>query len=69
MVEANILCHEKFGIDAVTTMSDPYAETGDFGAEIEYPYNDNPICRQPFLKEHELCSSPQHLVIYIGYPS
>lgn len=52
MVEANILCHEKFGIDAVTTMSDPYAETSDFGAEIEYPFDDNPVCRVPFIKEY-----------------
>jgi len=52
MAEANIMCYEKFGIDAVTTMSDPYAETGDFGAEIEYPYDGNPICIQPLLKEY-----------------
>lgn len=52
MVEANIRCHSKFGIDAVTVMSDPYAETHDFGAEIEYPYDSNPICRKPLLQHY-----------------
>ena len=52
MVEANIICHEDFGIDAVTTMSDPYAEAEDYGAEIEYPYDSNPISHIPFLVEY-----------------
>ena len=52
MVEANLQCHEKFGIDAVTTMSDPYAETGDFGAYIDYPFDSNPVCVQPLLREY-----------------
>ena len=52
MVEANIICHEDFGIDAVTTMSDPYAETEDFGAIIEYPYNSNPVSRIPMLTNY-----------------
>ena len=52
MVEANILCHEDFGIDAVTTMSDPYAEVEDYGAIIEYPHNSNPVSRVPFLKDY-----------------
>jgi len=52
MVEANILCHEDFGTDAVTTLSDPYAETEDFGATIEYPYDSNPVSRLPFLREY-----------------
>jgi len=52
MVIANIKCHEDFGVDAVTTMSDPYAETDDFGSEIEYPHDSNPISRIPFLREY-----------------
>ena len=52
MVEANLICHEDFGIDAVTTLSDPYAETEDFGAIIEYPYNSNPISRNLFLQDY-----------------
>ena len=52
MVEANLICHEDFGIDAVTTMSDPYAETEDFGAIIEYPYNSNPISHVPVLLDY-----------------
>jgi len=53
MVEANLKCHEDFGIDVVTTMSDPYSETNDFGAEIEFPYDSNPVCRKPLLKEYQ----------------
>lgn len=52
MVEANIKCHNDFAIDAVTTMSDPYAETDDFGAIIEYPINSNPVSRIPLLNEY-----------------
>lgn len=51
MFVANMKCYEEFGIDAVTTMSDPYAEASDFGAQIEYPFDSNPICRTPLLKE------------------
>lgn len=50
MVEANLKCHEDFGIDVVTVMSDPYGETHDYGAIIEYPEDANPKCRVPFLE-------------------
>jgi len=49
MVESNLKCHEDFGIDVVTVMSDPYGETQDYGALVEYPEDANPICRVPFL--------------------
>ena len=39
MVKANILCHEAFGIDAVTVMSDPMGEAHDCSAQVVYPEN------------------------------
>lgn len=43
-VRANIHCLEQFGLDCVTLMSDPYAETSAFGAPIEYVPDGVPRC-------------------------
>lgn len=51
LVEANIKCNEVFGIDMLSTMSDPFRETYDFGAKVEFPYGSLPICREHFIKE------------------
>jgi len=42
--KANLLCHEAFGIDCVTVMSDPYSEAESFGCVVEYPTDDHPHC-------------------------
>jgi uroporphyrinogen-III decarboxylase len=52
LVEANLRCAEKFGIDQLNTMSDPYRETAGFGAPIEFPRNGVPICLKPPLEEN-----------------
>jgi MtaA/CmuA family methyltransferase len=44
---------EKFEIDLVQAISDPYRETTDFGAEIEFPDDDMPISKNPLLKAPE----------------
>jgi MtaA/CmuA family methyltransferase len=49
-VQANIRCAEEFGIDQLTTMSDPYCETAGFGAIIEFPRHSGPICIKPPLE-------------------
>ena len=51
LVQANLVCNEKFGIDMLNTMSDPFRETADFGTEIEFPYNSLPVCREHLIKE------------------
>jgi len=43
-VRANLVCLERFGLDCVTLMSDPYAETSAFGAAIEYVPEGVPRC-------------------------
>ena len=51
LVEANLKCNEYFGIDMLNTMSDPFRETYDFGAKIEFPYDNLPISKGHFLNE------------------
>lgn len=51
LVEANVKCCEDFGIDMLNTMSDPFRETFDLGASIEFPYDSLPLVKEPFIKE------------------
>ncbi|MEG1753068.1 MAG: uroporphyrinogen decarboxylase family protein [Christensenella sp.] len=51
MVEANIKCHEDFGIDIVTVMSDPYGEAMDYGLSVFFPENSNPKAQNTFWTE------------------
>lgn len=51
LVDANIRCNEYFGIDMLNTMSDAFRETYDFGAQIEFPHDSLPICKEHFLQE------------------
>jgi MtaA/CmuA family methyltransferase len=44
MVNANINCVEKFGMDYVTVMCDPYRETSAFGGIVTYPEDAVPRC-------------------------
>ncbi len=44
LVEAHLLCNEAFGIDLLSTMSDPLREASDLGARIEFPPEGNPLC-------------------------
>jgi uroporphyrinogen-III decarboxylase len=55
LVEANLAMLEDFELDIVQAISDPYRETADFGAEIEFPADNLPLCRQPLLAD------PAHL--------
>lgn len=52
LTEANIKCNEAFGIDMLSTMSDPFRETADFGADIEFPYDNLPICKKHFIQNY-----------------
>ncbi len=50
--EANLAVLDDFELDIVQTISDPYRETADFGAEVVFPEDDLPICREPLIKEY-----------------
>ena len=50
LVEAQMRTAEDFQIDILSTMSDPYRETADYGAKIRFCDDDLPICDEIFLK-------------------
>ena len=52
LVEGNIKCCQKFGIDMVSTISDPYRETHGFGVNIIFPEDDVPKCIDHLLKDY-----------------
>ena len=49
--DANLAVQEDFDLDLVQTISDPYRETADFGAEIIFPEDGLPVCKQPLLAD------------------
>ena len=51
LVEANLRCAEEFGLDQLSTISDPYRETAGFGASIEFQRDGVPICLKPPLED------------------
>lgn len=51
LVEGNLICAERFGMDAVSAISDPMREASAFGAVVEFPKNGVPFSREPLLKE------------------
>ena len=51
LVEANLHVIEEFQIDIAQAISDPYRECHDFGAVIDFPEDDLPLCRAPLLAE------------------
>jgi MtaA/CmuA family methyltransferase len=52
LVEGNIACCEKFGIDMVSTISDPCREVHGFGAHVLFPEDDIPMCKDFLLKDY-----------------
>jgi len=51
LLEAQTKTAKDFGIDILSTMSDPYRECYDYGAEIRYQVDDLPVCEKPLLLE------------------
>jgi MtaA/CmuA family methyltransferase len=49
--QANRAMVEDFDIDLLQAISDPYRETHDLGALIEFPEDGLPVIRQPFLAQ------------------
>jgi MtaA/CmuA family methyltransferase len=51
LTEANLVCAREFGIDQVSTISDPYRETQGYGAKIIYERNMVPHCEKHPLED------------------
>lgn len=51
LVEGNIICAERYGLDCVTTMSDPMKEASAFGAEVIFPEDGVPYSRKKLLAD------------------
>lgn len=51
LTEANIACAREFGIDQVSTISDPYRETQGYGAKIIYQRDMVPYCEKHPLED------------------
>jgi uroporphyrinogen-III decarboxylase len=51
LAAANFAVQQDFELDLVQAISDPYRETADFGAVIEFPDDGLPLCHQPLLQE------------------
>ncbi len=49
LVEGNIKCATKYGIDAVCAISDPMREAYGFGADVILPDDDVPCCKNHLL--------------------
>ena len=51
LVHANIVCMQKYGIDAVSAISDPMRECADMGMDVEFPIDDVPHEKELLIKE------------------
>ena len=51
LVHGNIVCMKKYGIDAVSAISDPLRECADMGLDIEFPEDDVPREKEFLIKE------------------
>jgi MtaA/CmuA family methyltransferase len=51
LTEANLVCAREFGIDQVSTISDPYRETQGYGAKIIYGQDMVPCCEKYPLED------------------
>jgi MtaA/CmuA family methyltransferase len=48
---ANFAVREAFDLDILQAISDPYREAADFGAQVEFPGDNLPVCKVPLLAE------------------
>jgi uroporphyrinogen decarboxylase len=51
LVHGNIVCMKKYGIDAVSAISDPLRESADMGLDIEFPSDDVPREKEFLIRE------------------
>ena len=53
LVHGNIVCMQKYGIDAVSAISDPLRESADMGLDIVFPEDDVPHEKEFLIKERQ----------------
>lgn len=53
LADGMLLCHEKYGIDCLWTISDSVREPQDLGADVVVPDKGVPYCRAPFIEGPE----------------
>ncbi len=51
LVEGNLACAQKYGIDVVTVMQSPMSEAHDLGADVIFPEDDVCYSHTPLIKE------------------
>jgi len=52
LVASDMKTYELFGYDMVSVISDAFREAHDLGADVEFPYDDVPHCKEYLLKEY-----------------
>lgn len=57
LCEANFVTAERFGLDLVDAISDPFREAHDFGARIEFPPDGLPVSVEPLLADTDALAS------------
>jgi uroporphyrinogen decarboxylase len=51
LVEGNLICAEKYGVDSLSVISDPMRETSAFGAQVILPENGVPYAEKSFITD------------------
>jgi uroporphyrinogen decarboxylase len=51
LVEGNLICAEKYGVDTVSAISDPMREAAAFGAELTFPETTVPYAKNPLITD------------------
>ena len=51
LVEGNLICVQKYGLDSVSAISDPMREAAAFGAKIVFPENGVPYAEEPLIDD------------------
>ena len=49
LVEGNLICAEKYGVDTVSAISDPMREASAFGEELVFPPDGVPYAKAPLI--------------------
>ena len=51
LVEGNLICAEKYGLDSVSVISDPMREAAAFGSQVVFPENGVPYAEVPLITD------------------
>ncbi|MCL2270246.1 MAG: uroporphyrinogen decarboxylase family protein [Treponema sp.] len=51
LVEGNLICAEKYGLDSVSVISDPMREASAYGTKVVFPENGVPYAEVPLISD------------------